>query len=180
MDWGGIDTGRTPSPPPDPGSSSASCGSGSPLPRGGVPFEYPEPEELGCPPAPPGVGAPAGPPSEEEGLVVSVPAGVEDAARRRGDLGETGPLPVPEFHRLHTVVRAMIARWPNVSGLRHAEHFIANTTLAWVAGFHSNEAQRANLARTALRYIHRDRGEDVRTWPDLDDAACDVPVAPKV
>ena len=37
MGWGGIDTGRTPSPPPEP-RFSASCESGSP--QGEVPFEY--------------------------------------------------------------------------------------------------------------------------------------------
>ena len=89
-------------------------------------------------------------------------------------MGVTGTLPVPELHGLHTAVRAMIARWPSVSGLRHAEHFIANTTPAWVASFHPSETQRANLARTALRYIHRGEDDRARIWPDMDDAACDA------
>ena len=117
MDWGGIDTGLTPSPPPDPGSPATDCTLEPPFPRLGVPFEYPEPEEPGRPPTPPVASAAADPLSEDEGLVVYVPAGVEDALRRRRELGETRPLPVPELHGLHTVVRAMIARWPSVSGL---------------------------------------------------------------
>ena len=174
MDWGGIDTGLTPSLPPDPGSPAADCTPEPPFPRQGVPFEYPGPEEFGRPPTPPGARPAAGPLGEDGGLVVYVPAGVEDAVRRRRELGEARPLPVPELHGLHTVVRAMVARWPSVSGLRHAGHFIANTTLAWVAGFHPNEAQRANLARAALRYIHRGEDDRARIGPDLDDAACDV------
>ena len=83
-------------------------------------------------------------------------------------------MPVPELRGLHTAVRAMIARWPSVSGPRRAENFIANTTLAWVDGFHPNEAQRANLARTDLRYIHRGEDDRARIWPDMDDAACDA------
>ena len=67
-------------------------------------------------------------------------------ARRR----ESGapPLPAPQLHELHSALRAMVARWPSVSGLTHAEHLISHTTLAWIDGFHPNEEMRLNLMRS--------------------------------
>ena len=122
-----------------------------------MPFEFPEPGE-----------------HEAAGLRVFVPAGTERAMERRRELGETGPLPVPELHELHTILRAMVARWPSVYGLKTAVNIITNTTVAWVSGYHPNQEQRLNMMRHALRCIQQGEDNHAKTWPDPDDAACDI------
>ena len=91
---------------------------------------------------------------------------------RRRELGETGPLPVPELHELHTVLRAMVAHWPSVYGLKTVDNIITNTTVAWVSGHHPNEEQRLDIVRHALRCIQPGEDNHAKAWPDPDDAAC--------
>ena len=138
------------------------------------PFEFPEPHAPGGPLPLPVGGARLGlPGAQEEGLVVTIPAGAEAAVARRRECGAP-PLPAPQLHEFHSALRAMVARWPSVSGLTHAERFISHTTLAWIDGFHPNEEMRLNLMRSALRYIARGEDNHVRTGSDPDDAACDA------